>query len=65
MTIPEHLVDLVRELAERHHREQIGNVCTIEAYRSKDHHDSLEARDRLRLARDLCAFVQCSVNVAA
>lgn len=64
MKIPDHLVNLVRELAERHHREQIGNVRTIEAYRSKSHHDSIEARERLKAARDLCAFVQCSADVA-
>ena len=65
MKIPDHLVHLVRELAERHHREQIGNVRTIEAYRSKSHHDSIEARERLRWARDLCAHVGCAEQAAA
>ena len=65
MQIPDHLVDLVRELAEVHLAETLGHVRLIEAYRSPDHKDALQGRARLERARELCAHLRASTRAAA
>lgn len=65
MQIPDHLVDVVRELAREHLLRVLGAVRVIEAHRSLDHPDSVEARRRLRDANELCEFLGCNRRAAA
>jgi len=63
--IPDHLVDVIRDLARKYLIRALGAVRTIEAHRSLDHPDSIEARRRLREAHELCEWLGCNRRAAA
>ena len=65
MQIPDHLVELVRQLAAANLLQAAGDLRLIEAHRSPDHQNVREARARLERARELCAHLRASTRAAA
>ncbi len=57
MQVPDHLIPLMRELAEECLARALATVRLIEAHRSAEHKDAIDARARLREAEDLVAAV--------
>lgn len=53
MRIPDHLVAVVRELAEAHLERASGDLRLIKRHRGPDHPDTVEAHRRARIATDL------------
>lgn len=54
MHIPDHLVDVVRDLAEAYLERVSGDLRLIAAHRGPDHDDLVEARRRQGAAQELC-----------
>lgn len=54
MHIPDHLVDVVRDLAEAYLERVSGDLRLLTAHRGPDHRDVAEARSRHRAAQELC-----------
>ena len=66
MQIPDHLIDVVRELAEANLERAIGDVRVIEALPTISLQEKAqEARERLERARELCAHVGCQIRAVA
>lgn len=65
LNIPDHLVELVRELAAANLLQAGGDLRLIESHRSPEHPDVREARMRLALAGHLVARVGRPGKMAA
>lgn len=65
MQIPDHLIDVVRDLAEANLGRAIGDVRVIEASSGTNGEHAALARARLALARELCAHVGCQTRAVA
>lgn len=65
LQIPDHLVDLVRELAAANLLQAAGDLRVIESHRSYEHPNVRDARLRLALAGQLVAVVGRKTKVAA
>ena len=65
MQIPDHLVELVRELAAANLLQAAGDLRLIESHRSAEHPNVHEARSRLAIAGELVAHVGRPTRIAA
>lgn len=65
MQIPDHLVELIQQLAAANLLQAAGDLRLIESHRSPEHPNVREARDRLARAGDLVAHVGQSSRAAA
>lgn len=63
--IPDHLIDVVRELAEANLERAIGDVRVIEGSPGTNGEHASLARARLAQARELCAHVGCQARAVA
>ena len=65
MRIPDHLIDVVRELAEANLERAIGDVRVIDGSPGTNGEHASLARARLAQARELCVFVGCQTQAVA